>query len=359
MASAANFPSCLAPLRRASRSAGVQRRNGAIAAAVGPLRAEQQAAPPATRRGILLGGAAAAGAPLLWAGSASAETVTKNLTVEQLGAIQTKEMKSQMYKRCVEVLKETLEPADAPLCMRLVLLDAGSYDITAKTGGMNGSVIIGDELSGEDKKALAGIIGKLKAAKKEIDERTVAFGAGQPFISWADLLVMAGKVAITKDWVQTKIDRSETPEGGAVIANSFGAPFEVKLGRVDATGPDSAPPVPGMDASTEEIKAWLNKLGNRTPDAAPGPFTPKAPFWERPGYLIWTAGQLDPKAAEAKLADGDKVFAEFKAKYDRSKQTVTRTDFEVDFIDYYNRLTSYATFDNLAYCYPLELKLKI
>lgn len=57
---------------------------------------------------------------------ASQETVTKNLTVEQLGAIQTKEMKSQMYKRCVEVLKETLEPADAPLCMRLVLLDAGA-----------------------------------------------------------------------------------------------------------------------------------------------------------------------------------------------------------------------------------------
>mmetsp|Transcript_40122 Transcript_40122/g.72016 ORF Transcript_40122/g.72016 Transcript_40122/m.72016 type:complete len:367 (-) Transcript_40122:181-1281(-) len=318
---------------------------------------EQQSAPH--RRDLLLGGAAAAGLPLLWTENANAEAAVKVMGVEQLGAIQKNEMKSQMYKRCLDVLKETLVPEDAPACMRLVLLDAGSYDVKAKTGGMNGSVIIGDELSGEDKKALGDIIQKLKAAKKEIDDRTVAFGAGQGPIGWADLLALAAKVAVQKEWVRTKVDRAADPAAGLQIANQFGAPFEVKLGRVDAAGADNAPPVPGMDASVEEIKGWLNKLGNRNPDASPGPFTPKAPFWERPGYLIWTAAQLDPKAAESKLASADPVFAEFKAKYDKSKQTVTRTDFEVDFIDYFNRLTSYATFDELAYCYPLEIKLKL
>ena len=45
----------------------------------------------------------------------------------------------------------------------------------------------------------------------------------------------------------------------------------------------------------------------------------------------------DPDAASAKLAEIDD-FANWKKKYDRSKKTVTRTEYEVDFIEYTNKL---------------------
>lgn len=38
-------------------------------------------------------------------------------------------------------------------------------------------------------------------------------------------------------------------------------------------------------------QAFLLQLGAK-PGAAPGPFTAKPPFWERPGYLLWTASEL-------------------------------------------------------------------
>lgn len=38
------------------------------------------------------------------------------------------------------VLRETVTAADASACMRLVLHDAGTYDIATGTGGFNGSI---------------------------------------------------------------------------------------------------------------------------------------------------------------------------------------------------------------------------
>lgn len=46
-------------------------------------------------------------------------------------------------------------------------------------------------------------------------------------------------------------------------------------------------------------------------------------------YLIWTAAQPDPVAAEAALVASDPTFDQWKKKYDTSKRTVTRTDYEV------------------------------
>ncbi len=44
------------------------------------------------------------------------------------------------------------------------------------------------------------------------------------------------------------------------------------------------------------------KLGAK-PDAGSGPFTPKAPFWERPGFTIWTAAAVDPAAEEKRFVE--------------------------------------------------------
>ena len=67
----------------------------------------------------------------------------------------------------------------------------------------------------------------------------------------------------------------------------------------------------------------MKKLGNPDPDAT-GFLTPKAPFWERPTYVLWTAAQYNPEAAEATFAANPR-YMEFKNKYDKSRKTVTRT----------------------------------
>lgn len=72
------------------------------------------------------------------------------------------------------------------------------------------------------------------------------------------------------------------------------------------------------------VQDFMKKLG--TPSGAgTGLFAPKPLFWERPSFVIWTAAQPDPEQAEAAFAAADPQFAELKAKYDRSRRTVTRT----------------------------------
>ena len=69
------------------------------------------------------------------------------------------------------------------------------------------------------------------------------------------------------------------------------------------------------------MQSFFNKLGNENKG---GFAAGKAPFWERPAFVLWTQAQPDPAAAEAALAE-DNDFKGWKAKYDRSRRTVTRT----------------------------------
>eukprot|EP00879_Flechtneria_rotunda_P028031 GHRR01030105.1.p1 GENE.GHRR01030105.1~~GHRR01030105.1.p1 ORF type:complete len:106 (+),score=35.69 GHRR01030105.1:837-1154(+) len=95
--------------------------------------------------------------------------------------------------------------------------------------------------------------------------------------------------------------------------------------------------------------------------AAPGLFAPKAPFWERPTFVIWPAASKDPAATEQRFVTEDPAnFAGPKRDFDRSKATLTRTDYEVEFINQFNKLTAMgATFNPDAYLHPeLTLQLK-
>lgn len=47
-----------------------------------------------------------------------------------------------MQTRSQAELRKVLTAADAPACMRLLLHDAGTYDIATKTGGTDGSVVL-------------------------------------------------------------------------------------------------------------------------------------------------------------------------------------------------------------------------
>ena len=78
------------------------------------------------------------------------------------------------------------------------------------------------------------------------------FCAGFALISYADLEVLAAKVANEKDWA--KIKRANgVPSSGDIISSAFGAAWPVKLGRIDATEPSPAGLVPSSDASVQEI----------------------------------------------------------------------------------------------------------
>ena len=68
------------------------------------------------------------------------------------------------------------------------------------------------------------------------------------------------------------------------------------------------------------LQDFFSKLGKEKSGFGSG----KPPFWERISFVLWTAAQPDPAAAEATLAQDDE-FSKWKKKYDQSRRTVTRT----------------------------------
>ncbi len=92
----------------------------------------------------------------------------------------------------------------------------------------------------------------------------------------------------------------------------------------------------GKSPGTRQLRRWqdfLLKLGAK-PGAGSGPFTPKPPFWDKPGFLIYTASAADPEAEEQRFVSAaPDVYAGIKKQLDQSRRTVTRTDYEVDFAE--------------------------
>lgn len=265
------------------------------------------------------------------------------LPVENLSSFQRSDQRNAFRIRAEQTILQFLSPSDSPACIRLALLDAGSYDVATKTGGANGSIILSP---GALDPTLQPVVDKLRQAKEAIDAGDQE-GAGP--ISWADLIYLAGKVTTQTQWNDLKISRAKIRSGGETIVSQFGNPWPVVLGRQDSPGrgPNSVPP---PDAPVEEIQTYLLGLGSKP---GGGPFAPKPPFWEKPGFLIWTAAHPDPAAEEERFAAFSSQYAGIKKDYDVSRKTVTRTNYEMDFIDVYNKLYSLgATFNPNAYLHP-------
>jgi hypothetical protein len=47
-----------------------------------------------------------------------------------------------LQTRAEAELKKVLTDADAPACLRLLLNDAGTFDLATKTGGCDGSIVL-------------------------------------------------------------------------------------------------------------------------------------------------------------------------------------------------------------------------
>lgn len=300
-------------------------------------------APVVERRVVLLAGAAMLASPLVQLPAHAGE-----IKVENLSGFQKGDQRSAFQSRVSEELRKVLNKDDAAAALRTVINDAGTYDVATGTGGFNGSIRL--ELDRPENKGLKPYFGKLEEAKKAIDAKSQQSGIAP--ISWADLEVMALKVATRLLWRDIKLSRASVASGGSTIADNFGAEWVVNLGRKDADEPDPEGRVLQPNASVQEAKEFFRSLGNRKPEGGFG--AGKPPFWERVAYVFLDAAAEDPAKTDAELA-ADPDFAKFKTKYDRSRKTVTRTDYEVDFIEFTKRAVDLnATRVPNAYLIPMQ-----
>lgn len=113
-----------------------------------------------------------------------------------------------------------MEKEDASLCFRLVFNDAATYDAATKTGGMDGSVVLPEELGRPENKMLEPLVKRLAEAKAEIDGKAGERGP----ISWADLAVLAAKVSAVKGWRELRVERAGGDQASAVGATQWRVP---------------------------------------------------------------------------------------------------------------------------------------
>ena len=335
---------CLTPKTATIRSA---RRRVAVAS----TQSDEQ---PATYSGHAMGRRHALSAGLatvlLSAGApeASAKMVDKTIKAANMSSFQKKDLMADFMARCEAEFAKILTKEDAPGLLRLLILDAATYDAGAKTGGVNGSVALSDECP----KELKGLVDKLQQARETIKK---GGPAGQDMLSMADALVLGAKIATELSWDATK--RASLSANNYDLSKRYGSNFQVmRLGRIDASTADAKAPVPATTASPEEVFAFMSKLGVKDGESS-GPFAPKAPFWERPTFLLWTASTGDAAGSEEAFGQLD-GFAAWKAKYDKSRSTTYRDDYEIDFAEFFNKLANLgAKFEKAPYLYDITMQV--
>ncbi|KQJ84405.1 hypothetical protein BRADI_5g20670v3 [Brachypodium distachyon] len=215
------------------------------------------------------------------------------------------------------------KPELVPSLLTLALNDAMTYDKATKSGGPNGSIRLRPENSG-----LSAALDMLTDAKKEID----SYSKGGP-IAFADLIQIA---AIAKT--------GGNEEKGRTLYSAYGSSgqwglFDKIFGREDTQEPDPEGRVPKWSsASVQEMKHKFIAVG----------------FGPRQLAVMSAFLGPDQAATEAKLiADPDcRPWVE---KYQRSRETVSRTDYEVDLITTLTKLSYLGQKINYeAYTYPKQ-----
>ena len=283
---------------------------------------------------------------------AEAKLVDKIVKGSALSAFQRRDLLTDFQKRAEKELKAVLTASDAPACMRLLIHDAASYNASDKSGGVNGSIVFSEELNRPVNSDLKGLVEKLGKAREAVKKNGPP---SQAMLSWADTIVLAAKVSTQLSWSQEKETRLSA--NNQQLAEKFGNPFEITLGRVDSISADQDVSIPAPGSSPKDVQAFMLTLGVQDPSQLGGPFSKKAPFWERPTFLLWTASENDPAASEASFGS-DPAFESWKAKYDKSRDTTFRQDYEIDFVQFFNKLADLgARFDKNVYLYDIVMKV--
>ncbi|KAG4140711.1 hypothetical protein ERO13_D06G034700v2 [Gossypium hirsutum] len=243
-------------------------------------------------------------------------------------------------------IKETLakamtgNPDLIPSMLTLALNDAMTYDKATKSGGSNGSIRFSSELSRPENKGLAAAMSLLDEAKKEID----SYSKGGP-ISYADLIQYAAQAAVKSTFLAAAIRKCGGNEDkGRTLYAAYGSSgqwglFDRQFGRSDAEEPDPEGRVPIWEkASVQEMKDKFKEIG----------FGPR--------QLAVMSAFLGPEqsATEALLVNDPEVTL-WVQKYQRSRETVSQTDYEVDLITTLTKLSCLGQQINYeAYTYPVK-----
>ncbi|GLU16151.1 hypothetical protein SLE2022_325990 [Rubroshorea leprosula] len=226
-----------------------------------------------------------------------------------------------------------------PSILTLALNDAMTYDQATKSGGPNGSIRFSSEISRPENKGLSAALRLLEDAKKEID----SYSKGGP-ISFADLVQYAAQGATKATFLASAIRKcGGNEEKGRLLYTAYGSNgqwglFDKQFGRTDTEEPDPEGRIPLWEkASVQEMKDKFKAIGLG------------------PRQLAVMSAFLGPdqNATEALLATDPDV-SPWVQKYQRSRETVSQTDYEVDLITTLTKLSSLGQQINYeAYTYPV------
>ena len=227
-----------------------------------------------------------------------------------------------------------------PSLLTLALNDAMTYDKATKSGGPNGSVRLSAEISRPENSGLSAAVDLLVEAKKEID----SYSKGGP-IAFADLIQFAAQSALKLTFVDAAIAKcGGNEEKGRTLYSAYGSNgqwglFDKLFGRQDTQEPDPEGRVPDWSkASVQEMKDKFVAVGLG------------------PRQLAVMSVFLGPdQAATEERLIADKDCRPWVEKYQRSRETVSRTDYEVDLITTLTKLSSLGQKINYeAYTYPKQ-----
>ncbi|MED6108869.1 Thylakoid lumenal 29 kDa protein, chloroplastic [Stylosanthes scabra] len=212
-----------------------------------------------------------------------------------------------------------------PSLLTLALNDAVTYDKATKSGGPNGSVRLSSEISRPENKGLSGALSLIEEAKKEID----SYSKAGP-ISYADLIQYAAQSAVKSTFIASAIRKcGGNVEKGNLLYTAYGSNgqwglFDKQFGRADTQDPDPEGRVPLWEkASVQEMKDKFSAVGLG------------------PRQLAVLSAFIGPdQAATEALLASDKDVAPWVEKYQRSRETVSQTDYEVDLITTFTKLST-------------------
>lgn len=243
-------------------------------------------------------------------------------------------------------IKDTLytalkgNPELLPSILTLALNDAVTFDKVTKSGGPNGSIRLSPEISRPENSGLSPALNLIIEAKKEIDSAS----KGGP-VSFADLIQYAAQTAVKKTFLDSAIRKcGGNEEKGKLLYTAYGSTgqwglFDRNFGRTDSQDVDPEGRVPQWDtASVQVMKDKFNAIG----------------FGPRQLAVMSAFLGPDQLATESKLA-ADPDVRPWVDKYQRSRETVSQTDYEVDLITTMTKLSCLGQQINYeAYTYPVQ-----
>ncbi|PKA65254.1 Thylakoid lumenal 29 kDa protein, chloroplastic [Apostasia shenzhenica] len=251
---------------------------------------------------------------------------------------QRSEFQAMIKDTLLKAIKE--HPELVSSILTLSLNDAITYDKATKSGGPNGSIRLRKEISRPENSGLSAALDLLAEAKREID----SFSKGGP-VSYADLIQYAAQVAVKKSFLASAIRKcGGNEEKGSFLYTAYGSNgqwglFNKQFGRTDSQDADPEGRIPQWSkASVQEMKDKFSATG----------------FGPRQLAVMSAFLGPDQLATESLLATDPEV-RPWVEKYQRSRETVSQTDYEVDLITTLTKLSTLGQQINYeAYTYPVQ-----